>query len=168
MAYSDHFKLADDMILHLDSVIAGITDPFISSRYVGFISVAAVTVYELAIKEIFIDFAENKNKVFGIYARSHFGRINGRIKKQIIEEEYVKRFGDKYFRKYKTNLQKEETAYLRSHRVSIVSSYNNIITWRNEFAHDGTIPTTVTYSEVVKSYHTGKKLIDCIAMTMKR
>ncbi len=48
MAYHDHFKLADDMISHLDSVIGGITDSFVTSRYVGFVAVAAVTVYELA------------------------------------------------------------------------------------------------------------------------
>ena len=55
MAYQDHFKLADDMISHLDSVVGGITDSFVTSRYVGFVAVAAVTVYELAIKEIFYE-----------------------------------------------------------------------------------------------------------------
>lgn len=52
MAYDSHFILADDMINHLNSIVGGTTDPFMSSRYVGFVSVSAVTVYELALKEI--------------------------------------------------------------------------------------------------------------------
>jgi hypothetical protein len=51
MPYTDHFTLADDYITHLDAVIGGITDPFINSRYTGFLSVSAVTVYELALKD---------------------------------------------------------------------------------------------------------------------
>ena len=53
MPYTDHFRLADDLIAHLDTVMGGISDPFISSRYVGFVSIVAVTVYELAIKCVF-------------------------------------------------------------------------------------------------------------------
>ena len=52
MAYADHFKLADDLIAHLTPAVAGIADPFLASRYWGFVAVAAVTVYELAVKEI--------------------------------------------------------------------------------------------------------------------
>lgn len=65
MTYQDHFKLADDIISHVDTVIHEIADPFISSRYIGFISVSAVTVYELAIKEIFCDFATQEHEVLG-------------------------------------------------------------------------------------------------------
>ncbi len=57
MSYDDHFKLADDMIDHLNTVIDSISDPFIKSRYTGFVAVASVTVYELAIKEIFFECA---------------------------------------------------------------------------------------------------------------
>jgi hypothetical protein len=152
MPYTAHFKLADDMIVHLDTVIGGVTDPFIQTRYVGFVTVAAVTVYELAIKEIFIEFATKKHKVLGTFTRSHFERINGRIKLEIIREEYVARFGDKYKLKFKQKLEEAEIRFLRSQKVSIKSSYNNLVTWRNEFAHGGTIPLTASYSEVKRSY----------------
>lgn len=168
MSYSNHFKLADDMITHLNSSITHVSDPFILSRYVGFVSIAAVTVYELAVKEIFIDFAQKKNKVFGTFTSAHFDRINGRIKNQDIKNEYIKKFGEKYLNRYKKKLDKEENAYLRTSGSSIKNSYANIITWRNQFAHEGKISSTVTYQEVVKSYETGKRLIDCLAETMNR
>lgn len=62
MNYQQHYRLADDMIDHLNIVINGINDPFISSRYVGFVTIAAVTVFELALKDIFINFAVKKIK----------------------------------------------------------------------------------------------------------
>lgn len=96
MPYHDHFKIADDLILHLDSFVETINDPFISSRYVGFVAVSAVTVYELAIKDIFTDFASAKHKVLGNFTLLYFERLNGRIKLQELKNDYVKRFGQKY------------------------------------------------------------------------
>ena len=168
MSYVDHFKLADEMIDHLDSVIHGITDPFISSRYVGFVSIAAVTVFELAIKDIFFEFGNKKHKVLGNFTYSYFERINGRIKMKIIREDYLKRFGEKYVKRFKSKTAEAEKTYLTTQGISIMNSYNNIIEWRNQFAHEGEIPSTVTYDEVTSSYNAGKKIIECLAETMYR
>lgn len=168
MAYNDHFKLTDDMIDHLNAVISGISDPFISSRYIGFVSVSAVTVYELAVKEIFCTFASKKHKVLGDFAFSYFDRINGRVKLTIIRDEYISKFGTKYVDKFRIKIEKAEQQFLRTSRVSIKNSYNNVIVWRNQFAHEGQIPSTVTYSEIVKSYTAGKEVIHCLAATMQR
>ena len=70
MAYTDHYILADGVITHLNGVVAGLTDQFLVSRYIGFVSVSAVTVYELAIKEIFTSFGEKKHKVLGQFTRN--------------------------------------------------------------------------------------------------
>ncbi|MCB9422845.1 MAG: hypothetical protein H6667_23805 [Ardenticatenaceae bacterium] len=168
MAYQDHFRLADDMIIHLNTIIASVSDPFITSRYVGFVAVTAVTVYELAIKDVFFDFGNKKHKVLGTFTRSYFDRINGRIKIQIIRDEYVRRFGDKYVTRFKKKIEETEELNIRLHGRSIQSSYNNIIIWRNEFAHEGKIPGTVTYNEVTASYEVGKEVIKCLAETMYR
>ena len=168
MGYQDHFHLADDVITHLDEVIGSLDDEFISSRYIGLVAIAAVTVYELSIKDIFCEFGEAKNKVFGNFTRSHFERINGRIKTRIIKNEYIKRFGDKYVKRFSRKIEAIEKSYLRTHNISIRSSYNNIIEWRNQFAHAGTLPMTVTYQEVIDSYEYGKLVIECLAETMRR
>jgi len=92
MAYQNHFRLADEYIVHLDAVMNSIPDPFIKSRYVGFVAVSAVTAYELAIKEIFIAFAEKKHKALESFSRAFFYRINGRIKRDELRKEYIKKF----------------------------------------------------------------------------
>ena len=99
MSYADHFKLADDLISHLNPKVTSITDHFLASRYVGFVSVAAATVYELAVKEIFCSFGESKHVVL---------RLNGRIKYKVLHEEYVYFFGDKYVRRFKKAIEKRE------------------------------------------------------------
>ena len=79
MAYQDRFVLADQYVNHLEQTVAEVQDAFIESRYVGFVAVSAVTVYEQAIKDIFIAFSSRKHSVFGEFAASYFVRINGRI-----------------------------------------------------------------------------------------
>lgn len=168
MPYHDHFKLADDMIHHLDSVVVGITDPFITSRYVGFVAVAAVTVYELAIREIFCEFAQKEHDVFGNFVYKYFERINGRISLKELKGQYLPRFGDKYLDRFKEKIIDTDEKSIKARLGSITSSYSDIITWRNKFAHEGKIPSTPTYAEVTKAYYTGKAVIDCLAETMRR
>jgi hypothetical protein len=168
MAYADHFKLADDLVLHLDTVVGAIADPFLTSRYTGFVAVAAVTVYELAVKEILCEFGDKKHKVLGNFTRAYFDRINGRIKYDILHQDYVARFGDKYVQRFKSSVARVETQTLALHRKSVLNSYNNIITWRHQFAHEGQLPTNPTYTEAVDAYKTGKAVIDCLAASMKR
>jgi len=168
MPYTDHFQLADDYVAHLDVVIGAISDPFIKSRYSGFLAVSAVTVYELAIKSVFIEFASHKHKILGSFTSSYFDRINGRIRVQIVRDEYIKKFGEKYVRRFRKGLDKCEKEILRTDGESVTSCYENVITWRNDFAHQGLIPATATYEEVKKAYTFGKQVIHCLATTMHR
>ena len=104
MAYLDHFRLADDLLMHLQPTVASIQDPFIVSRYTGFITVAGVTVYELAIKEIFCEFGARKHKVLGTFTSAFFDRINGQIQYKTLHENYIRRFGERYVARLKETL----------------------------------------------------------------
>lgn len=168
MTYADHFQLADDYLAHLDTVIVQITDPFIQSRYTGFLTVSAATVYELAIKSIFIDFAHRKHQVLGNFTTAYFDRINGRIRADVIREDYLKKFGEKYVKRFRKKLEHKERTTLISEGMSVTAAYANIITWRNEFAHEGRIQAVATYDEVKRAYGIGKHLIHCLAETMNR
>lgn len=168
MSYSNHFQHADDVIAHLNTVMPTIPNPLLQAKYVGFVSVAAVTVYEMALKEIFIEFSRKKHKVLGNFTEAYFHRINGKIKIKIIHDEYIAMFGDKYQKKFKKNLEDISRTYLTLHRRDLKSSYSNLITWRNDFAHEGKINSTTTYNEVVKAYEDGKQVIHCLAKSMAR
>jgi hypothetical protein len=165
--YEKHFSLVDDYVKHTDAYVLTLNDGFIKSRFTGFLSVNAVTVYELCIKEIFIEFSVNKNKVFGQFVTNSFHRVNGRIKLDDIKSMSAN-FGEKYSKKFKRLLNEEEEKCLRLGRGSIKSSYGNIIEWRHKFAHQGEIPANATYEEAKQAYLLGKKVIETLDISMKR
>lgn len=166
--YATRFQHADDVVTHLNSIVPTLTDPLLTAKYVGFVSVAAVTVFEMAIKDIFVDFAGKKHLVLGTFVESHFKRINGRIKLSVVKDEYVSRFGDRYKKRFSQRLDSAAASYLRTHRRDIKASYNNLIVWRNDFAHEGRVNSTTTYGEVVQAYTDGKEVIHCLAGSMVR
>ena len=168
MNYVNHFQHADDVIAHLNTVILAIDNPLLQAKYVGFVSIAAATVYEQAVKEIFINFAKRKHKVLGNFTEVYFHRINGKIKIKVIHDEYISKFGDKYQKRFKKKLEKASKDYLVANKRDLKSSYANLITWRNDFAHEGKINSTTTYREVVQAYEDGKEVIHCLAETMTR
>ncbi len=166
--YTDRFSLADDYIVHLDHMMAGIGDPFIQSRYLGFIAISAVTVYELAIKDIFYEFADRKHSVLGNATRYKFEQINGRIKIQSLKQEHIGPFGQKYVKRFEKKLEIAEKISLESRLGSIKSAYGNIISWRHTFVHSGEAPNTTTYQEVKRAYETGRGVLHVLNETMRR
>lgn len=168
MAYIDHFKLTDDLILHLDPVLTALNDPFIESRYTGFLAVSAVTVLELALKSVFCDFAAAKHPVLGTFCAQYFDRLNGRIGLDVIRKDYIPKFGKKYVDRFEDRIDRLEQQQLLTARVSVKSSYGNLVTWRNEFAHKGIVPANATYDEVKRAYQCGKDILHCLASCMRR
>lgn len=168
MPYRAHFKHADDIVAHLNGIVPTIADPLLKVKYVGFVTIAAVTVYEMAIKDILIQFAKKKHKVLGNFAESYFDRINGRIKTRDIKEDYLPRFGDKYVKSFNSKVAAATSAHLRAHHRDICTAYANLVVWRNDFAHGGMVNTTATYAEVVQAYEDGKEVIRCLSEAMVR
>lgn len=166
MAYTDKFISTDNLIAHLTPVIPTITDPAISASYAGFLSVSAVTVYELAIRDILNEFSTKKNKVFGVFTEKHFKRINGRIKLDALKGDHIPLFGDKYLIKFNKLVRNKQAAILATSRVSITDAYNNLILCRHRFVHAGN--PTLTISEVINFYNYGKEIIHSLNDTMKR
>lgn len=168
MSYQSNFAAADDFITHLDGVMDAIAEPYLQSRYLGFVTLTAVTVFELAIKQVICEFADKKHSVLGNLTRDKMDRINGRIKLDNLQKEFIKPFGEKYLNRFRSNLDKMENESLRAGMGSIKSSYGNIIQWRHEFVHQGRVPSTTNYFEIKNSFYVGKKVIDCLHKSMVR
>ena len=166
MLYTNRFIATDNLIIHLKPVVGAITDTSIKANYAGFLSVSAITVYELAIKDVFNEFAAKKNKVFGSFVEKHFSRINGKIKIEHLKGNHIKLFGEKYLKKFDASLKNKEDTLLTTSKISIKSSYDNLITCRHDYVHKGS--PTLTINEVMDSYNYGKEVIHCLNEAMKR
>ena len=165
MGYSDFYNSTDELIKHLQPLISSF-DESIKTKYAGFLAVTAVTVYELAIKDVFIAFASKKNYVFGNYVEHNFQRINGRIKIADLNS-YTKQFGEKYLDKFKLIIDKEDKKIVDQKKgYDLKNSYNNLLQCRHDFVHKN--HTQLTFDDVVKYYFIGKIVIDCLYKTMKR
>lgn len=166
MPYTDRFIDTDNLITHLSTFIGTITNGAILSSYAGFLSVSSVTVYELAIKDIFRDFALKKHASFGNFVDSHFDRINGRIKLPNLKDEHISSFGVKYLNKFNRDLDHKESLSLAAGTGSIKASYGNLIVCRHSFVHQGT--PTMTVNEIIASYSKGKEVIHSLNHAMSR
>lgn len=168
MSYSRHFQAAKDYIDHTNRIVSSITDPGVRQQYIGFISTSTVTAFELAIKEVLFSFADKKHRVFGNFVDKTYESINGRIKLDDLKRHHIPRFGEKYVKRFKKEINKQEKSYLKEHGRSISSSYGRILTCRHTFVHQGVIPSNVTYEEIINSFEPGKKVIDILAQIMVR
>lgn len=165
MPYSDRFIATDNLIKHLNNVMVTITDQSLQSNYAGFLSVSSVTVYELAIKDIFNEFALKKNKVFGNFTERHFSRINGRIKLDDLRGAHLTLFGEKYLKRFNKNLSVKESSIFSATKKNIIADYGNLVTCRHKYVHGGS--PTLTINEVISCYESGKEIIHCLNQSIR-
>jgi len=168
MSYSQHFQAAKDYIDHTDEIVSAINDPGVKQQYIGFISTSTVTAFELAIKEVLYLFAEKKHRVFGSFVENTYKSINGRITLDDLRKHHIPRFGEKYVKRFNKVLEEQEREYLKQHGRSIKSSYGQILVCRHTFVHQGSVPSNITYEEIVKSFEPGKKVVDTLDQIMVR
>ncbi|MFN3235407.1 MAG: HEPN domain-containing protein [Gammaproteobacteria bacterium] len=168
MSFENRFNLADDYLNHVNNVITALPDDFIKSRYLGFLAISAVTAYELAIKDIFYRFSDQKHRALGELARSKFEKLNGQIRLKDLRDRHIKSFGQKYCTRFIRELDKVEQSALASRNGSVKSSYGNLVMWRHNFVHQGEWPNTATYGDLTSAYDHGKELIRCIDRAMQR
>ena len=75
--------------------------------------------------------------------------------------------------KYRSNnyyVEKDASGRLqvKANGRDFISSYNNVVLWRNDFVHAARLPTTATFNEVMRSYEDGKEVIRCLNLAMDR
>lgn len=163
---SPTFTQSDFVLTHLDGYVGSITDPYIQSRYTGFVAVTAVTAFETNIRSKIFDFCQKKHSVFGAFAQSHFAKTNAKVKTQQLQDEYLAKFGPRYLSRFKKKMNILEENHLRTEGTSLKGSFNNLVQWRHDFVHDGVLPAFATYADARKAYDSGKLVVatffDCL------
>lgn len=165
--YTKNFHLADDLIEHLSASVAP-EDRFGRARFAGYVAVSAVTVLELSVKQIFCDFASRRHVTLGFFVASFFERINGRVRISNLRKDYLMPFGGAYLRRFDRHLAFASRRILRLKRNDVRASYENLITWRNEFAHGGKVSSNATFDDVVSSYEVSKTVLACLDACLAR
>lgn len=163
MAYSDKFKDVDAVITGLTPIIPQMSAD-LQSKIVGFLAVNAVTAFELAVKEILIDYANSRHTDYGHFVSEYLSRLNGRISIKDLKEE-LKKYGSQYAATFETKLVTKEQNVRKTGNVDMRSCYQNLLICRHTFVHSSGI--TLTISECIDNYKIGKNVIDALFDTMK-
>jgi len=157
MTYSDKFKAADELIECMRSILSK-EDPETQSKFAGALSVSAVTVYELAIKDILIEYATIRHEDFGYFITKYLKRLNGRIKLSDLKSE-IDNYGSSIKAKFETEINKVEES-----DSGIQSCYNNLILCRHSYVHRGQV--TLSMPECIEDFEKGKKIIRALYNAM--
>lgn len=167
MAYQNRFHSVDLLISQLAPLASqpGI-DPLVISSMAGIVAVEAVTSFELAIKEIFENFAKQKHNVFGSFVKTTYSRLNGRIRYQEIKDNMVKAYGDKYLRRFVSKVDAKARVVFMTEHVDLVQTYDTLVLGRHSFVHSGNL--TMTLPEAIHYYSIGKQLVEVLYETMRR
>lgn len=162
MAYTDKFKPADDLFSTFSSSINNFNDD-LKSKITGFLTVSAVTCYELAVKDILIDFATSRHVEFGNFMMNHLKRINGNIKIKDLKD-LINNFGDHYKSDYEDQLKSCEQLLPPPQRFSMRDNYNSLILCRHSFVHANNV--TLSFQECRDYYAIGKNIIKALSQTL--
>lgn len=163
--YTTFFNNSDIVIKHMQSLSTSIPIN-LQPTYAGFVCIIAVATYEMAIRNILVDFCTNQNKLFGDFFNSKFPKLNGNIDLERINSQFLSHFGKKYRSNFDDLVNFEDKYLLQKEGKKLKDSYKNIITYRHAFAHTATFTYNATLTEVCTFYFTGKRIIECLDVAL--
>lgn len=157
--FEHHLKWAEsltqDVLQHAPPAAAA-ADRF-RADLAGLLSTSYVAALESCIKEIFNSFARSKSQLLASVTSFHFDKINSAIHYNTIADKYALQFGEPYRRKFRDLLKQEEEKVLAVDKTSMLEAYQNLITWRHAFVHEG--KKLASLDEVVLAFPLSKRLV---------
>lgn len=115
----------------------------------GLLVVAMAASYESAVKEILIGYSSRHHVQFALFAQSHFAKLNSKINISDLNK-YAKTFDPTVHRRFGIKLSARKELISSRIGKDITKSYEQILSWRHDFAHAGIRNTTL---EEAKSTH---------------
>lgn len=122
----------------------------------GLLVVAIAASYEACVKETLVRYANQYHPEFGIFAQNQFKRLNSRVRLHDLHG-YTKTFGDASNQKFGTLVRAHRHKIRERVGIDIVQSYEQILNWRHDFAHEGVRNTTV--EEAMATHRRGKRVL---------
>ena len=164
--YAHHLQRAEDLTANVLKFAPppGPEGDAFRADLAGLLAIAYVAAFENCVKTIFISFGTATNPILGTVTEHHFEKLASKIHYDFLGDGYALQFGHVYKAKYLKCLNAEEAAVLAASQVSMKEAYANMLTWRNKFAHEGVMLTTL--EEVTAAYPMAKRVIAALDSAM--
>lgn len=158
--YEPHFIWVEELTRNVLSHAppAGPANDSFRADLAGLLSTSYVAAFECCVKAIFNSFAQSKrNKILASVTEHNFSQINSKIHYEAIGSSYIRPYGVIYHKEFLKLLSDKESEILLKDRLSMKTTYANLLKWRHAFAHEG--KKLATLDEVANSYEIAKQVI---------
>lgn len=122
----------------------------------GLLVVAAVSTYEACVKDILINYANAHHPAFGSFATNNFAKLNSRIAIGDLNS-YTKLCDGRIHGNFKDGLKLRRDKINHKIGKDIMKSYEQMLSWRHDFAHAWIRNTTV--EEAMITHTLAKRVI---------
>jgi hypothetical protein len=122
----------------------------------GLLVVSMAASYENCVRETLVTFAGGHHAAFGTFTSNNYKRLNSRISISDLYQ-YAGIFDDGVRERFKTLLGQRKRKIDARIGKNIESSYSQILSWRNDFAHSGVRNTTI--EEAMVTHRLAKRVL---------
>lgn len=154
-----HFGKIDNLVSEINALVPdGINFKTVSFRadLAGLLVVAIAATYETCVKEVLSNYANSRHAEFGSFASRNYKKLNSRVKVKDLEG-YCELFDPDIKNRFKARLVKRKGGLLSRTKLNIETSYEQILTWRHDFAHAWNKNTTI--EEAARTHRVGKRML---------
>lgn len=139
-----HFSKIDDLVTEIDELVPSTSYRSVQFRadLAGLLVVAMAATYETCVKEILYEYANKQHIAFGEFALRNYDRLNSRVQVKDLKK-YCETFDPIICARFKTRLASKKQRLLGRIGKNIETSYEQILSWRHDFAHAGIRQTTI-------------------------
>ena len=153
-----HFSKIDALIIEIDSLVPSVSYRSIQFRadLAGLLVVAMAATYETCVKEVLYEYANRQHIAFGAFALRNYEKLNSRVQVRDLKK-YCETFDPAICARFKTRLASKKQMLLDRAGKNIEASYEQILSWRHDFAHAGIRQTTI--EEAAATHRIGKRVL---------
>ena len=153
-----HFSQIDVLISEANAIVppSSYKNTKFRADLAGLLVVAIAATYETCVKEILFEYADSKHNAFGAFARKNYQRLNSKIRVNDLTY-YCELFEPSIRINFKSRLAIRKRNLLDRVGINIETSYEQILTWRHDFAHARIRNTTI--EEAARTHSAGKRVL---------
>lgn len=122
----------------------------------GLLVVAMAATYESCVKDILHEHAKQHHAAFGGFTLRNYQKLNSRVQVSDLKK-YCELFDPNICVRFKERLTARKKSLLSRAGKNIETSYEQILTWRHDFAHAGIRNTTIEEAE--RTHRAAKRIL---------
>lgn len=153
-----HFKRIEQLVAEMQqfvpSDVVGVAQ--FRADLAGLLVVSMAASYESCVKETLVTYASAHHASFGNFTSKNYQKLNSRITINDLYN-YARTFDDGVHQRFKALLDQRKRKIDARIGKNIESSYNQILSWRHDFAHAGIRNTTI--EEATSTHRLAKRVL---------